>query len=119
MSNKMEATFHGDICNLRQHSEQRFCCGGCRRAFSSMVAFDWHRRGQTCTDPAEGGFKAREIAGANGPVTVWGNKAGGYAFWDQPTCPHDSFTGVDQTDLLDPAKVWRCDHCGFKRVGPR
>lgn len=34
-------------------------------------------------------------------------------------CPHDSFTGVDQTNLSDPAKVWRCDHCGYKRVGPR
>lgn len=105
-------------CNLRKHSEQRFCCGGCGRAFSAMSAFDWHRRGQHCADPGKGGFTAREIDGVRGPVTLWGG-VDGYAWWEQAECPHDSFSGVDQADLLDPAKVWRCDHCGFRRVGPR
>lgn len=27
-------------------------------------------------------------------------------------CEHLSWTGVDQTPLDDPAKVWRCDGCG-------
>lgn len=26
--------------------------------------------------------------------------------------PDASWTGVDQTDMSDPAKIWRCDGCG-------
>lgn len=29
-------------------------------------------------------------------------------------CTHSSATGIDTTSLRDPAKVWRCDHCGFR-----
>lgn len=29
------------------------------------------------------------------------------------TCTHESATGVDQTDLADEQKVWRCDGCGW------
>lgn len=32
--------------------------------------------------------------------------------WSPETCQHLSLTGVDQTPLSDPAKVWRCDECG-------
>jgi hypothetical protein len=27
-------------------------------------------------------------------------------------CPHLSHSGVDQTPLADPDKVWKCDECG-------
>lgn len=29
-------------------------------------------------------------------------------------CTHGSATGIDTTPLSDPAKVWRCDHCGLR-----
>jgi len=28
-------------------------------------------------------------------------------------CPHSSSSGIDETPLDDPAKVWRCDQCGW------
>jgi len=65
-------------CNLRKHTEHQFCCGGCKRAFSSMVVFDWHRRGGVCADPGpavrEGRrlFRARVIPGVDGSVELWG-----------------------------------------------
>lgn len=31
-------------------------------------------------------------------------------------CEHLSCSGVDQVDLADPAKVWRCDACGWTGV---
>lgn len=61
-------------CNLRKHSEQRFCCGGCHRAFSSMEAFDWHRKGRSCVDPADGDFVPQTIRGVIGDVVVWGGR---------------------------------------------
>jgi len=68
-------------CNLRKHSEQRFCCGGCGRAFSSMEPFDWHRRGGKCTDPREhGGFVARTMPGEVGTVEVWSGRAGEWSW---------------------------------------
>jgi hypothetical protein len=27
-------------------------------------------------------------------------------------CAHDSASGIDQTPLDDPEKVWRCESCG-------
>lgn len=34
------------------------------------------------------------------------------------SCPHLSWTGVEaDSDLDDPAKVWRCDMCGRLRTG--
>jgi hypothetical protein len=71
----------GDTCNLRRHSEHRFCCGGCHRAFSSMAAFDWHRRGHECTNPAAGDFVPRVLAGMDGPVTVWGGPGSDREWW--------------------------------------
>ncbi len=60
-------------CNLRRHSEQRFCCGGCHRAFSSTEVFDWHRRGGRCADPATNPeFVGRKQPGLVGDVTLWG-----------------------------------------------
>lgn len=67
-------------CNLRRHSEQRFCCSGCGRAFSSMDVFDHHRTGQKCADPAtlldkDGeprGYVPRLEVGVVGKVQVWG-----------------------------------------------
>jgi hypothetical protein len=43
-----------------------------------MVVFDWHRKGQVCTDPAidPKRFLGRVIPGAVGDVILWGeNKA--------------------------------------------
>ena len=72
-------------CNLKRHSDHRFCCALCGRAFSSMVPFDWHQkldpdRGVVeCLDPSlalRGGeprFKARETSGYDGIVWVWGS----------------------------------------------
>lgn len=31
---------------------------------------------------------------------------------DVASCGHDSMDGIDQTDLRDPAKRWRCMECG-------
>lgn len=28
-------------------------------------------------------------------------------------CTHESSSGIDQTELRDPGKVWRCDTCGW------
>lgn len=35
-------------------------------------------------------------------------------------CPHLSASGISQRALDDPAKVWRCDGCGwlYVRTGP-
>lgn len=33
-------------------------------------------------------------------------------------CTHESLTGVDGTDVMDPDKVWRCDSCGWTGVTP-
>lgn len=66
-------------CNLAKHSEQRFCCARCSRAFSSTVAFDWHHQGLICVDPSgarskkgEVRFQAVTIPGVEGTVAVWG-----------------------------------------------
>lgn len=66
-----------DTCNLKRHSEGRFCCAGCHRAFSSMEVFDWHRRGGVCRDPAgePERFRVRSQAGVVGDVAVWGTAA--------------------------------------------
>lgn len=29
-------------------------------------------------------------------------------------CNHSAASGVDQTAIIDPHKVWRCDHCGLR-----
>lgn len=36
---------------------------------------------------------------------------------DKPECDHDSASGIDQTPLNDPSKVWECDSCGWRFVG--
>lgn len=34
-------------------------------------------------------------------------------------CEHDSAEGIDQTDISDPNKVWRCHECdGLFRTEP-
>lgn len=33
-----------------------------------------------------------------------------------PNCPHASETGIDQTPLDDPDKLWRCEACGCIRT---
>lgn len=79
-------------CNLRHHSEHRFCCAGCGRAFSSMSAFDGHRvtletgrRG--CVDPGsvlrkgQPRFVPREMSGKSGNVMVWGLPAAEETNW--------------------------------------
>lgn len=34
-------------------------------------------------------------------------------------CRHLSATGIDTTPISDPAKVWRCDHCGLQWAAGR
>ena len=46
----------------------------------------------------------QEVAGLRDGLTIDGAAN---------TCRHDSASGIDTTSLTDPAKVWRCDHCGF------
>ena len=33
-------------------------------------------------------------------------------------CYHESCDGVDQTELHDPAKLWRCNSCGLVSTFP-
>lgn len=35
-------------------------CGACHRTFGSVTAFDEHRRGGTCLDPADAGMVDRD-----------------------------------------------------------
>lgn len=35
-------------------------------------------------------------------------------FDDKRRCEHLSATGIDDTDLGDPEKVWECDTCGWR-----
>lgn len=82
-------------CNLRHHSEQRFCCAGCGRAFSSMVAFDAHRTtepgsdGRICLNPGDildkqgnHRFQPRAIKGRVGEVAIWGTAGSTPRFWE-------------------------------------
>lgn len=38
---------------------------------------------------------------------------------EHESCQHDSLSGIDDKPLDDPGKSWRCDECGWVRVGPR
>jgi hypothetical protein len=67
---------HG-ACKRWWTGAERSHCGGCCRTFSSLTAFERHRRGLRCNDPASVGLVAREK-----PYGVlWGlpGPDGGYA----------------------------------------
>jgi hypothetical protein len=70
------AIVHGS-CQKWWTGNERSHCGGCHELYSSLTAFDRHRRGGVCLPPASVGLVAREK-----PYGVlWGNPApeGGYA----------------------------------------
>jgi len=83
---------HG--CNLKHHSERRFCCAGCKRPFSSMAAFDRHRTGtgsRTCLNPGtvlrdgEPVFSPLRVSGKHGIVVVWRLAANDERWSDEST----------------------------------
>lgn len=49
-------------CGAWWTGAERSHCGGCHLTFTSLTAFDNHRRGQTCNDPATVGLEKREAA---------------------------------------------------------
>ena len=75
------AITHG-ACKRWWTGAERSHCGGCHELFSSLTAFDRHRRGGRCLPPESVGLTAREK-----PYGVlWGTPApeGGYTFHTAP-----------------------------------
>ncbi len=57
-----------------------------------------------------------EVADLRKQVEAWERRA---TYVHQHWCgPDTSWTGVDQTPMGDPAKVWRCDNCGHTETHP-
>jgi hypothetical protein len=67
---------HG-ACGSWWTGAERSHASCCHRTFSSLTAFDKHRKGGRCNDPESVGLVAREKPYG----TLWGNPApeGGYA----------------------------------------
>lgn len=55
----MSKITHGQ-CGKWWTGAGRSHCGGCHETFSSLTAFERHRRGLRCNDPADSGLEARE-----------------------------------------------------------
>lgn len=70
------AILHG-ACKQWWTGAERSHCGGCCRTFSSLTAFEKHRKGLRCNDPAAVGLIARQKPYGE----LWGLPAptGGYA----------------------------------------
>lgn len=70
------AIVHG-ACERWWTGNERSHCGGCHLTLTSLTAFDRHRKGGRCNDPASVGLVAREKPFG----TLWGTPApeGGYA----------------------------------------
>jgi hypothetical protein len=54
-----------------KHGERIGCCSGCKTLFTSMSAFDKHRRRLTCVDPEEAGLVPRVLK-TDPTVMAWG-----------------------------------------------
>lgn len=63
-----------------RHTSRIGCCAACKRLFSSDSAFEKHRRGGGCLDPAEVGLVRRESRTAPGEF-MWSQPAGEHS-WD-------------------------------------
>jgi len=67
-------------CGSRaKHGERIGCCSGCKILFTSMSAFDKHRRDLKCLDPAEVGLVPKTLA-TDPSVMSWGWPSGGSHF---------------------------------------
>ena len=68
----------GAICphcgSRAKHGERIGCCSGCKTLFTSMSAFDLHRRNLSCLDPAEVGLEPKVLK-TDPSVMAWGWKA--------------------------------------------
>lgn len=60
------AIVHG--CGAWWTGTERSHCGGCHLTFSSLSAFDAHRKGMTCNEPASVGLVRRQARFGD----VWG-----------------------------------------------
>lgn len=60
-----------------KHGERIGCCSGCKTLFSSMSAFDRHRRNLECLDPHEVGLVARTLK-QDAAIPAWSWPAGSY-----------------------------------------
>jgi hypothetical protein len=59
-------------CGARWTGLSRAHCAGCHRTFSAVTAFDLHRRGGACLDPADAGLVERNgMWGQPGKVGAW------------------------------------------------
>lgn len=70
------AIFHGE-CGKWWTGAERSHASCCHRTFSSLSAFDKHRQGGRCNDPADIGLIAR--GKPFGELWGWPGPAGGYA----------------------------------------
>jgi hypothetical protein len=71
------AIWHGQ-CGLWWTGNERSHASCCHRTFSSLSAFEAHRRGLRCNDPATVGLIAR--AKPYGDLWGWPAPDGGYGF---------------------------------------
>ena len=69
------AIFHGE-CGKWWTGAERSHASCCHRTFSSLSAFEQHRKGLRCNDPAEVGLVAREKP--FGTLWGWPAPVGGY-----------------------------------------
>ena len=58
-----------------RHTDRIGCCSGCKVLFTSMTAFDHHRRVTYCLDPQEVGLVQKAIK-SDPSVPAWGLPAG-------------------------------------------
>ncbi|MGW6695598.1 FDXHR family putative zinc-binding protein [Rhodococcus sp. NPDC054953] len=92
------AIWHG-ACGQWWTGAQRAHASCCHRTFSSLSAFDRHRKGLTCNDPAEVGLVARPKP--FGELWGWPAPEGGYAGIHadesaaEPDCDRCDDTGLD------------------------
>jgi len=70
------AIVHG-ACQQWWTGAERSHASCCHRTFSSLSAFDQHRKGGRCNDPADMGLVAREKP--YGTLWGWPAPVGGYA----------------------------------------
>ncbi|QCX81203.1 hypothetical protein C9F11_38100 [Streptomyces sp. YIM 121038] len=69
------AIVHG-ACGSWWTGAERSHCGGCCRTFSSLTAFDQHRKGGRCNNPATIALAARQKP--HGTLWGWPAPIGGY-----------------------------------------
>lgn len=61
------------------HGERIGCCSGCKILFTSMSAFEKHRRNLSCLDPQEAGLVPRTLK-SDPTVMSWGWPSGDRTF---------------------------------------